>query len=139
MKLANSVEFNNNKINSNVIKSLELYSPPILISLKINSKNRVFEMDTGSPISVINQKSFSNIDSPIKSTKAYLTSFTGHEIKFIGVCSVSVSKDSASFTGNLFVVETGRNIVGRDWINLLGWLPPEKVLCMPTLSLDELL
>ncbi|KAF0986949.1 hypothetical protein HZS_5743, partial [Henneguya salminicola] len=103
--------FNNNKINSNVVKSLELYSPPILISFKINSNKRVFKFDTGSPISVINQKSFSNIDSPIKSTKTYLTSYTGHEIKFIGVCSVSVSKDSASFTGNLFVVDTGPNIV----------------------------
>lgn len=97
--------------------------PKMFISVEINNKSVNFECDTGSPVTIISQKDFTNLDlnSRLRKTNVCFRSYTKHLFRPIGYAEVSVSYKGNQFVGDLYVVpDYGSPIMGRRWIRALN-------------------
>lgn len=94
---------------------------PIKILVQIEDTAVDMELDTGSPVTIINTQVWEKIGSPIlEPIDLDLNSFTGHAIRINGGTKVSVNYDGRRMMLRLLVVDEGRsNILGRDWIQAL--------------------
>lgn len=104
------------------INSINKYSNPILIQVKIESINLSMEVDTGSAVSLISndlyKKYFSHI--PILFSDIKLSSFTGNNIKVIGYIKVNVIYNNNKAYLELFIVPSNvPTLVGRTWLSRL--------------------
>lgn len=89
---------------------------PIINGIPIN-----MQMDTGATISFIDKRFWEKLNIPLKSVKALITGYTGHEIPILGFCEVSVELDSTILKLNFFVTKNRDTpIFGLDWIRSFG-------------------
>lgn len=90
-----------------------------LLQLRVNGKQLVFEVDTGSPISVISasdqQCHFPHLK--LVPTSDHLVSYCGATINVLGRSMVDVDSDGDLFTLPLYVVESAKHpLLGREWL-----------------------
>lgn len=108
--------------NENITDS---YCGPIKIKLLIQEQQMELELDTGSPISAIFNKEFTN-NNIFKNLKLYNTerkfkSYTGSPILPLGILNVEVTYKDQSRNLELFVLPgASAPIMGRQWIRALS-------------------
>lgn len=112
------------KTNVNTISSsLQLISQyhPIKVVVQLEDTAVDMELDTGSPVTIINTNIWKKIGSPtLQSVTTKLSSFTGHPINIKGEATVRVNYDSQKSLLPLLVVNGHHNnILGRDWLEAL--------------------
>lgn len=94
-----------------------------LLNLMINQKQLTFEVDTGSPVSLINvqdkRKYFDYLH--ILPTHIRLVSYCDNDIGVLGKLMVKVVADGEELTLPLHVAESNRHpLLGRDWLHALN-------------------
>ncbi|CAF4492109.1 unnamed protein product, partial [Rotaria sp. Silwood2] len=94
---------------------------PIQIQIQIDGVQVNFELDTGSPITVINESVWKSIGKPeLNPIKLTYNSFSGHPIYFRSEALVNVNYNGQNTRLHLLVGGTNRNnIIGRNWIHAL--------------------
>jgi hypothetical protein len=94
---------------------------PIQIQLLIEHTNVEFQVDTGSPVTLINEQVWRKFGRPqLKPCTIELNSFTGHSVRLKGQKVVNVIFNDQHFKLTVFVANgSGINILGRDWIDAL--------------------
>lgn len=90
-----------------------------LLQLRVNGKQLVFEVDTGSPVSVISaadqRNHFPHLE--LGQTSNRLVSYCGAKINVLGKTLVDVISDGDLFTLPLYVVESVKHpLLGREWL-----------------------
>ena len=90
----------------------------VYVSPLVEGKTLRMELDTGSAVSVISrdeyQRNFSEI--PLEQTLIKLTTYTGETVVPVGVMKVHVAYNDQSTTSNLYVLESGPALLGREWL-----------------------
>ncbi len=97
-------------------------SPPLEVTLKVNSTDLVMEIDTGASLSIISElyyhKKFGNTE--LEPTEIVLRTYSGENIDIKGVIMVTVIHNSQSATLPLVVVKgNGPTLLGRNWLSEL--------------------
>ncbi|CAF4104230.1 unnamed protein product, partial [Rotaria sp. Silwood1] len=114
-----------NNVTINTVHSVKCQSntdtDPIQIHIQIDGLHVIFELDTGSPITIINEHTWKKIGKPkLTPVKSIYSSFTGHSIHLKGETMVKVVYNGQSTRLKLLVGDRNRNnIIGRNWINSL--------------------
>nr|XP_029713287.1 uncharacterized protein K02A2.6-like [Aedes albopictus] len=90
-----------------------------LLNLTINHRELTFEVDTGSPVSLINVRDkrqyFNDLD--ILPTTTRLVSYCDNDIGVLGKIMVNVVANGEELTLPLHVAESSRHpLLGRDWL-----------------------
>ena len=77
---------------SKVGESIRVGVPPIMINMAVNGVPMNLELDTGAAVSVISDKQFKTLKvGKLEPSEVGLTTITGHPIKVLGECTVSVN------------------------------------------------
>ena len=95
----------------------------INVEVLVNTTPVIFQIDTGASLSIINlhdyQKFLADSTTLMPSAKQ-LHTYTGHQDKVSGECSVTVSYQQQQISAILTVVENGSPpLLGRDWLRQL--------------------
>lgn len=90
-----------------------------MLGLMVNGKKLTFEVDTGSPVSLISARDkrcfFDDLDVHPKSTR--LVSYCDSDINVLGKIFVNTISNGAKLTLPLHVTESNRHpLLGRDWL-----------------------
>nr|XP_054759433.1 uncharacterized protein LOC129265467 [Lytechinus pictus] len=97
--------------------------PPIMTQLTVKGKPINFQVDTGSAVTLINEKTWlsqwSDKERPkLSEPKTRLRTYTEHLVEIIGECEVAVSKGNKEERLPLIVARgRGPNLMGRDWLH----------------------
>ncbi|CAF4548507.1 unnamed protein product, partial [Rotaria sp. Silwood2] len=93
---------------------------PIQVPIEINGVQVNFELDTGSPITIINPHIWELIGKPkLYPVKLIYKNFSGHPIHFKGENIVQVKYKNQCTELRLIVgIDNSNNILGRNWINV---------------------
>lgn len=92
---------------------------PMLMKVKIEGIDIVMEVDTGSAITCISEKLYTNMFNklPIKNTDLVLRYYTGETIKPIGFITPIVNIGVMQKTLQLFIIKGGKTaLLGRNWL-----------------------
>ncbi|CAF1540135.1 unnamed protein product [Rotaria magnacalcarata] len=94
---------------------------PIQVVTYIDGLEVKFELDTGSPITIINENIWNKMGKPnLQSVKSVHNSFSGHSIPLKGEKMVMVNYRGLRTRLRILVGDKNRNnILGRNWINAL--------------------
>ncbi|CAF2039059.1 unnamed protein product [Rotaria magnacalcarata] len=115
---------NQNKVNtiSSVSQKLITDEHAIRIPIHVDGVNVNFELDTGSPITVINTHVWELMGKPkLYPIKLNYSSFSGHPIFLKGEKMVNVNYNDGELKLKLIAGnKIGNNILGRNWINILN-------------------
>lgn len=86
------------------------------LSVQINNRKIILQLDTGSDISIISRQVWQKIGSPtISQTYHCAKDANGNKIKFIGECKVNIQIKGQNQSGTLFISNvTNLNIFGTD-------------------------
>ncbi|CAI6346683.1 unnamed protein product [Macrosiphum euphorbiae] len=152
-KVCKNDSFNVNNLEQDEVGMMEMESLYNLVPLQVNfikpyclelivdGKNVLFQIDTGSGISVISVDSvkkfkIGSLDKLIK-TNLKLKAYNGNIINPLGILSLVIGHKGLCKTLDLYVVnEGGPPIMGRDWITAFKVLPME--LGLNTLSVQSM-
>lgn len=110
-----------NKINS---------SDKIIINVCIENKKQPFELDTGSPVSILSLNDFKNLNLNIKLDAANVTfkAYNNTKIFPLGIANVNVTYKNKTVNVQLYIVkENFSPILGRHWIDKLNILKLESI------------
>lgn len=112
----------------------------IYIQLKVNQSLMRFEVDSGSPVSLVSAtdraKYLTNL--PLNQTNTKLRSYCGGQIKVHGTVDADVVYKGKVETLRLFVVDSNRHpLLGREWMRALqlNW---NEILAGSVLSIKSL-
>ncbi|XP_041823137.1 uncharacterized protein K02A2.6-like [Melanotaenia boesemani] len=98
---------------------------PFEVKMEVNKKKVNFEIDTGCSVSVMNETKFKGMwkehkRPQLRGTKITLRSYTGEEMKVVGVADVEVTYAQQVKILPLVVVKgTGPSLLGRAWLKTL--------------------
>ncbi|CAF2018933.1 unnamed protein product [Rotaria magnacalcarata] len=94
---------------------------PIRIPIQIDDLNVTFELDTGSPITIINERIWNDMGKPnLQPVKTTHCSYSGHSTDLKGEKMVNVNYNGRIARLRLLVGDSNRiNILGRNWIDAL--------------------
>ena len=96
---------------------------PINVEVLVNTTPIIFQVDTGASLSIVNLYDYQKFlaDSPpLMPSSKQLHTYTGHQVKDSGECSVKVSYQQQQISAILTVVENGGPpLLGRDWLRQL--------------------
>lgn len=104
-----------------------------IVPIKLFSKVMNFEVDTGSPVTLINEEDYAKleINEPIKRTEVLFRAYTGQNFIPKGKVTLPISYGNIDSTGDLYIVPTPYSaIVGRDWLQNLKIITINKVTQM---------
>ena len=95
----------------------------INVEVLVNTTPVIFQVDTGASLSIINlhdyQKFLADL-TPLMPSSKQLHTYTGHQVKVSGECSVTVSYQQQQISAILTVVENGGPpLLRRDWLRQL--------------------
>ncbi|KAJ8048933.1 hypothetical protein HOLleu_01448 [Holothuria leucospilota] len=95
---------------------------PFHVSVEVENKPVEFEIDTGSPWSIVPRQIFQEIKHrcKLKESQAELTTYAGNPVHILGEADVSVLACRKKANLTLLVVEEETPLLGRDWIKSLG-------------------
>ncbi|OON19082.1 retroviral aspartyl protease, partial [Opisthorchis viverrini] len=98
---------------------------PYQVELQVNNASVVFELDTGSAVTICSEKSWQdNLEATVKGklqqAPVRLRTYTGEEVKLLGKKNVNVSYKGVTVNETIYIAEgSGRNLLGRDWLHQL--------------------
>jgi len=93
---------------------------PIEVTILIEQKSVVMEVDTGASLTVISENTFKQFEKPLQQATLRLLTYTKEQIPVLGSCLVLVSHNGKTFTLPVIVVPgNGPNLLGRDWLTHL--------------------
>lgn len=98
---------------------------PITVDMEVHGENVKFEVDTGCSITLMNESEFNakwkNGKKPkMGETSLKLKTYTGEDIKVLGVADVKVNYQNQWNNLPLYVVSgTGPSLLGRSWLEQL--------------------
>ena len=100
-------------------------------TLNISGSNVKFQVDTGSPISIVNSEHLNKIPGAreklnAEATKPVLNDFGGSRVKLIGCVKIQLTKSKLPVT--LWMSPDGPAVLGRDAIKALNLLPTLNVI-----------
>jgi hypothetical protein len=109
-----------NTISSNSQSSIT-GAHPIRIPIQVENILINFELDTGSPITIVTEHIWKSMGKPnLHPVKLIYSSFSGHSISFKGETTVNVKYHDQCCSLKLVVGNgNGNNIIGRNWIHAL--------------------
>ncbi|XP_023222539.1 uncharacterized protein K02A2.6-like [Centruroides sculpturatus] len=113
---------NSSYLNLFNIQDVSTPVPPIILTLSINKKNISFEVDTGSPLSIISESTFNRDLSSfsLHESKHFLCTYGNFKLNVLGFIIVPVLYNRSRHKLRLYVVRHGNaNLIGRDWIREL--------------------
>ena len=116
---------NGNPYKINTIASLSSSTVQLeqamMIFLRVEQLDVQFELDTGSPVTIISSYIWKQLGQPqLQDVRAIYHSFSGHPIKFKGETVVKVNHWDKNVQLKVLVgCDNQNNILGRDWINSL--------------------
>ena len=101
--------------------SLDRNDQPIRLRIRLDDHPIDFELDTGSPITIISKDTWIKMERPpLLPVKSTYNSFSGHTVRLKGEKQVKVSYNDTHIPLRVFVTDDHRNnILGRDWIRRL--------------------
>ena len=106
--------------NVNKIEKVDVISLPLIV----NSQSVPFEMDTGSPWSIVSKKVYDSLGDmpPIKSQAVSLRDYNGSPVEILGSVDVNVqlAAQSESVKLPLLITSKGASLCGRQWLSQLG-------------------
>ena len=99
---------------------------PISVTMEVENRELVMELDTGSAVSVIGEEKYREQlrHVPLESTTLQLHTHTGETVKPLGVLSVKVRYGEQSKYLQLYVMKgIGPTLFGREWLHSirLNW------------------
>ena len=103
-------------------------SPPILITPKVNGVDLTIELDTGTTLSLISEKTYKEIILAetalyLQASNAQLKTYTREVIKVLGAIEVEITHNEQKKQLSLLVVAgEGPSLLGRDWLSHTGAL-----------------
>ena len=107
-------------------KEVKSKKKPYVVDIQVQGQNIAFDVDTGSPVTIMSKKTFIEHFPSHKLSKStmHLKSFSGHSVKIVGEMNahVTYSKQNTHKDTNIIVTEHVHNIVGRDLIDDLNIL-----------------
>ncbi len=120
------------------------YPQPYYITVLVNTTPVVFEVDTGSPVTIVNEQTAREIGispSDVYATKVPLKSYTGQVVDLKGHTTVEASYRDASYSLQLSLANgNGPNLLGRSWILPLNFdLRDVSINNVSNLSLQDVL
>nr|XP_029732609.1 uncharacterized protein K02A2.6-like [Aedes albopictus] len=116
------------------------YSDPYCVSISVNGRNTKFEVDTGSPITVISEEFYESQfgEFPLRPFQGKLVFYTGGEATPRGAFDAVLKYQGVQAVGQVVVVEGGRNpLIGRDFIGELLKIKLNKIDAEQTENLEE--
>ncbi|XP_055714804.1 uncharacterized protein LOC129808923 [Phlebotomus papatasi] len=127
------------KVQINKVEDLLYYecknSEKILLNVKLEGKAMTFEVDSGSPISVITvddrDRFFPNLE--IFPTERKFASYNGSKIDIIGFLRVTAEIGGRSLQGLNLYVSMGPSkvpLLGREWSRKLHWLNWNQIMSL---------
>ena len=102
-------------------------SKPYCVNIKVNGQDVKMEVDTGASVTVINEQTFRQTlkSTPkIQPSDANLHTYTGEEIKVVGVIQVPVEyNNQKEILKAIVVAGKAPNLLGRNWLEKikLNW------------------
>ncbi|CAK1588892.1 unnamed protein product [Parnassius mnemosyne] len=100
-----------------------LKGKPMTERVMINGISLEFEIDSGSAVSVISEKTYITKFNylPLSATNKKLLSYTGEHIQTIGLVSLPIEYSGISHTLSVYVVRNGGpSLLGRDFIRVFN-------------------
>ncbi|XP_056009319.1 uncharacterized protein K02A2.6-like [Ostrea edulis] len=99
------------------------FKDAIWIKPHVNGNEFPMELDTGSAMSVINSETYGKKFPNVRLTDADITlrTYSGENIKPLGVCSVNVKMDDQQQQLKYVVDKGGPPLFGREWLRKLDW------------------
>ena len=94
-------------------------SEPYMVNVCVDESNVKFEVDTGSPATIVSKEEFAMIGdlATVKSVQRKLRTYTCSTVKLLGLASVTVYCGGVKKQLDIHVVEDkGPNLLGRDWM-----------------------
>jgi transposase InsO family protein len=95
---------------------------PYELELLVDNKLTTFEVDTGSPWSIISQATHTALGlPPFKPKTIRLNTYNGSPVDILGSCDVSIklAENGSSKCVTLLIAKQGASLVGRDWLQSL--------------------
>ena len=98
-------------------------SGPIVQEVFLNNIPVKMELDTGASLTILSAATYRNISeqtevSPLQDSTVHLRTYTGEDIKVLGVTSVNVRYGNQQVVLTIHVVEgDGPDLIGRDWLS----------------------
>ncbi|GAA53754.1 RNA-binding protein 1, partial [Clonorchis sinensis] len=111
--------------------------PPYQVELQVNSAPMVFELDTGSAVTLCSEKSWQDnlgptVKDKLQQAPVRLRTYTGEEVKLLGTKNVNVSYKGVTVNETIYIAEgNGPNLLGRDWLQQLPILTLNQVSTLP--------
>nr|XP_029711531.1 uncharacterized protein K02A2.6-like [Aedes albopictus] len=100
----------------------KLGSARFWLDMRVNGKNIRFEVDTGSPVSIVSAKCRDRYfcESRMRGCTTNLVSYCGTSIDVLGIIDASVEYGSGKVTLPLYVVDSDKHpLLGREWLNAI--------------------
>ena len=106
------------------VNSLNSAKPqPYELNVLVNGTSITFEVDTGSPWTVISAQMHTQLAlPPCDERNIKLTTYNGSPVELLGSVKVQIqlAESGKSQTATLLVAKSGVSILGRSWLELLG-------------------
>lgn len=122
----------------------EAATPPIKVSMLINSKPHVFELDTGAAVTIMSQSVFQKSFPELvpEESSLLLKTYSGEQLQVKGEVDVQVRYERQTQVLSLAIVAgSGPSLLGRDWLQniQLDWREVKAVAHNAVGSLGYLL
>jgi len=123
-------------LNENVSKV-----PPIPVTVKVDGKDQSFELDTGSPFTMISVESarevMNNVEEKLKKSTVQIKSFTGHGVHVHGSLDVTIEYNNQCYDAEMLVTDYKPTLLGSDLIEKLQ-MKVMKISCISENDDDNL-
>ncbi|XP_046373937.2 uncharacterized protein K02A2.6-like [Haliotis rufescens] len=101
------------------------YPNPYYITVDVNGTPVTFEVDTGCPVTIVNEQTAQRIglqSSTLYTSQVPLRSYTGQEVDLNGYTTVEVSYEERSYSLPISIAKgNGSNLLGRTWVQPLNF------------------
>ncbi|CAF1667312.1 unnamed protein product, partial [Adineta ricciae] len=96
-------------------------STPMTLSLSINDRDFVFDVDTGSDHTIVSSNDWKQLGSPkLRTSSLKLECYSGKQLDIQGECDVQVEYQQHKFNLTMVVIKrTGSPLLGLHWISTM--------------------
>ena len=110
-------------LGSSAVAARPKLPPPIQHRLKLNGEDVMFDVDTGSPVTVLTEAVWRSKLKSAKLSKSdvIINSYSGHQLQLLGVLRAKLQFKGKGELVDLYVVSgTNSCLLGRDLMSLIG-------------------